>query len=431
MMEAVRRFSLFFMALVFGFSSAYSQSKPSLVVSPLKGKNTKAAMEAIKSEFQNSGRVFVIDFEKVVEYVGGEKKGDRKKDLGKATKAFEKGKEEYQNLRLGEAISSFSTSVALYEKALLDERSFTGYRTAKFHLAMAHLARNDEVKAASELREMITLDPNREKITPSEKYYSPKIRELYKRILKEVLSDPKASLRVQSSPSGATVFLDGVFQGMTPFDIQDVPLGKHFIRLVLPEGKKEEWIEKNLVEGRNEVEVRFAPGTTDPYTYFQTLGSQKELSQARATYLDEMGLALGADIFLLLTPLQGKVRGQLYDQRSQELSQEITESNPQSLVQRLLSSLGSDGYVVAGQASPDIEEKSGAGIALKPKIESEQNRAIDYKKPKQQKKVSKPWYKNHWIWIGIGAGALAAGAGVYLGSTLNSSTNSTVTATIP
>jgi serine/threonine-protein kinase len=42
------------------------------------------------------------------------------------------------------------------------------------------------------------------------------------------------SLRVESSPAGAQVFVDGAFKGKTPLDVK-VPVGGHEVRLFLPE----------------------------------------------------------------------------------------------------------------------------------------------------------------------------------------------------
>jgi len=97
---------------------------------------------------------------------------------------------------------------------------------------MAYLADKKETQAKSELQEMILMDPKRGQTNPSEKYYSPQIRQLYRQVLSEMQSAEKGDLHIQTTPANATVFLDGVAQGVTPFDIQDIPAGKHHIRLV-------------------------------------------------------------------------------------------------------------------------------------------------------------------------------------------------------
>jgi hypothetical protein len=45
---------------------------------------------------------------------------------------------------------------------------------------------------------------------------------------------PKAELRVSTTPLGAQVFIDDEFKGKTPFKIK-LPMGKHEVRLSLPE----------------------------------------------------------------------------------------------------------------------------------------------------------------------------------------------------
>lgn len=432
--------------------SAVAQNKPSLIVSPLRGKNTKAAMDAIGKEFKDSGQVYVIDFEKVLEYSSGSASKSEKKSPKDALAEFEKGKKAYENLNIQESIQAFEKSKKLYQEILGDENSFAGLRSAQFNLAMAYLADQKSSQAKSELQQMILIDPKRDKTKPSEKYYSPQVRELYQKVLKEVEAGEKGDIQIITTPSGARVFMDGVAQGVTPTDIKNIPAGRHYFRFVTGDGR-DEFIEKTISSGSNEVELTIAPVSTgDTSGNFQTLGNQKELSQQRAAYLDEMGLALGADLFVFLTPLQGQVKGQLYDQRSQELSPEITDVSPQSLVAKLLRSIGPDGYVIpsdgkaTGEATDTIitpssnqESPTGSGVVLKPRSNTSKSastsQGLEYNEPSPKESIgsdSKPWYQNKWIWIGIGAGLIGAGAVLYATGSVNfDSSASTVRATIP
>lgn len=443
------------MAIIFGLqTSAFAQNKPSLIVSPLKGKNTKGAMDAIGNEFKKSGQVYVVDFVKVLEYVKSKQQKKQKKSPKDAVAAFEKGKKSYQNLNIKEAIGSFEKSKMLYQDALGDESSFEGLRATKFNLAMAYLADKKETQAKLELQEMILIDPHRVDTKPSGKYYSPQVRQLYQKVFKEVQSAPKGGVQITTTPAQASVFMDGASVGKTPLELRDIPTGRHYFRLVSASGDQENFIEKFIVAGSNEVEYTFSQiATNDSYDYFQTLGAQKELDQPRATYLDEMGLALGADLFVFLTPLEGKVKGQLYDQRSQELSHEVIQASPQALVAELLKALGPDGYVVPSehQASAPVEDIQqpqdmqpipgpSAGVDLKPRSKFSKPHdvgatpGIPFTETPQQNSVpdNREWYEKPWVWAAIGAGALAAGAGLYFGGVINfSSSNSTIKATIP
>lgn len=450
----MRKVVSFALTLLMTVQSSLAQSKPSLIVSPLRGKNTKAAMDAIGKEFKNSGQVFVIDFEKVLEYSSKQNTKSEKKSPKEALAEFEKGKKAYQELNIQESIQAFEKSKKLYQEILGDENSFDGLRATKFNLAMAYLADQKNTQAKLEIQELIIMDPKRDKTKPSEKYYSPEVRELYQKVLKEVNASDKGSVQITTTPSGARVYLDGVAQGSTPTDIQNIPVGRHFFRMVTSEGS-DEFIEKMISEGSNEVEVTIAPPSSggDTIANFQTVGTQKELNQQRAAYLDEMGLALGADLFVFLTPLQGKVKGQLYDQRSQELSPEITEVSPQALVAKLLKFIGPDGYVVPsdGKSSEETadtvitptskqESSSGAGVTLKPRSTTSKpggaGQGLEYNEPSTKEPVvsnSQAWYENKWVWIGIGAGLIGAGAVLYLTGAVqfNNSSISTVRATIP
>lgn len=302
---------------------------------------------------------------------------------------------------------------------------------------------------------MILIDPKRAQTNPSEKYYSPQIRALYQKVLEEMKTAEKGQAQISSIPAGASVFMDGEMMGKTPLDLRELPIGRHYFRLV--SGDQEEFVEKFIVAGANEIEQKFSQiETGDTNMYFQTLADKKELDQPRATYLDEMGLALGADLFVFLTPLEGKVKGQLYDQRSQELSPEITQSSPQALVAQLLQSLGPDGYVVPAEHTPTVapttasssmeaigpsaSDASGVGVELKPrskfaKPQDAHSPGISFNEtPPQQ--INSPdqrqWYEKPLIWAIIGGGALAIGAGLYFSGMIDfGASSSTVKASIP
>ena len=449
MKRSVASFICFFMLI----QTSFAQNKPNIIVSPLKGKNTKPAMDAISSELRKSGQVYVVDFEKVMEYMKSKNQKKEKKSTKDAVAAFEKGKKAYQNLNIKEAIEAFEKSKKLYQDALSDESSFQGLRSTKFNLAMAYLADKKDAQAKLELQEMVLIDPHHDKSKPSEKYYSPQIRDLYQKVLKEVGQSEKGTIHIASTPPGANVFMDGASQGVTPLDVHDVPAGRHYFRFILDQAGQDEFIEKFIVKDANEIEMAFSDTAgRDVTSFFQTTGVQKELDQSRATFLDEMGLALGADLFLLLTPLQGKVKGQLYDQRSQELSQEVAEPNPQALVSKLLRYLGPDGYVVPSeQKAPDETQSdnvpvrtpppangNSVGVDLKPRPSGskphQSSQDIDYTQPKVQapKGPSTPWYKNKWVWIVVGAGVIGGGVLLYTSGAINFDPSaSTVKATIP
>ncbi len=436
----MKRFSSVVLAIIFCLQTSFAQNKPSLIVSPLKGKNTKAAMDSIGNEFKKSNQVFVVDFTKVMEYVSSKQTKKAKKSTKAAVEAFEKGKKAYQNLNIQESIEQFEKSKILYQDALWDEDSFQGLRTTKFNLAMAYLADKKETQAKLELQEMILIDPSRKDTKPSEKYYSPKVRQLYQKVYQEIEKAEHGGLQISTTPAQAVVMMDGAVVGKTPLELRSIPAGRHYFRL--SSGDQDEFLEKFIVAGNNEIEFTFSQiSNNSSLDYFKTLGTQKELDQPRATYLDEMGLALGADLFVFLTPLAGQVKGQLYDQRSQELSKEVSAPNPQVLVTELLKSLGPDGYVVASEhevptpkaitqpqnTTPDV------GVELKPRPNASPTPGLDYKDtPPPANANQQQWYQKPWVWGLIGGAVVGAGVGLYLGGVINfDSNNSTVKTTIP
>jgi hypothetical protein len=55
---------------------------------------------------------------------------------------------------------------------------------------------------------------------------------------KKVASLPKGSVRVESTPAGADVFVDGQIAGKAPVLVKALPEGKHYFNAVLPSGER-------------------------------------------------------------------------------------------------------------------------------------------------------------------------------------------------
>jgi serine/threonine protein kinase len=68
----------------------------------------------------------------------------------------------------------------------------------------------------------------------------------------------KAVLKIESSPTGAQVFIDGAFQGKAPLDVK-LPMGKHEVRLNLPDHYEWEAQLQLQKEGDTPLYVRLIP----------------------------------------------------------------------------------------------------------------------------------------------------------------------------
>jgi len=416
-------------------SSIYAGPRPTIAIPPLTKSLNERAIQAIVQTFRDSGDVVVLDVPLVERYVRNKIKiSIPKKSTKNAARTLANGQKAYRKLKITEATNLLKRAKTIYRNHLYDEESFQGLRAAQFHLAMAYLASKDRARAKEELREIVLLDPDRNTRKLSSKLYPPTIRNLYKETRDEIKKGESGNIEIKSKPRGALVFMDGKNFGSTPVRIKKVPVGEHFFRLTL-EGTDGHFGSKFIVEGKNRFTIELKAVETHNIThYFSVVRNSKDIDHKRAAFLDEMGLTLGADIIIFLSPGQSKVKGQLYDQRSQEVSPIENASSPEKLVAKLLKYLDADGYVASPEEMIKAERQPAASHSkLSPRLTPNANQTFtDQTKAKPQLHTL-PWYQNKWIWIGAGAGLLLVGGSVLLLTDIakSNASSSNITVTIP
>ncbi len=432
MFEARLRPLAFWVCVVFGTTTAWGGSSPTLIVPPLGESADEAASKAIVQAFRQTEKIQVVDLSAVGSYLAQFQPGGTGEGAKEAARLLKEGQEAYRDLKLKESISLLEKAKILYRNQLSQPENFEGLRACQFHLAMGYLSLKDEARAKEELKEIYRLDPERDSRKLSVQAYPPPIRELYKKVRTEMVKGERGSLEVKSQPTGALVYVNGASTGAAPVVVNELPVGEHFLSLSL-KGHESRFSSKYVVVGANQFQGRLEEAQSQDYEkYFRIINLEKKLDHHRLAFLDEMGLKLGGDIFVFLTPGQGEVHGQLYDQRSQEMSAKETGNDPKALVAKLLDSLDADGYVIRGQMAPPSEPpKKKTPLSAQP-LPS----AVPTPGPAKQPGLSsssRPWYQNPWIWAAVGGGLLLAGGSVLLFSDVakSSATTSTVRVTIP
>lgn len=404
---------------------AHAQTQPALVVSPMQGTTNQQAAQAIVTEFEKTNQVFVLDPDKVQGFISQYSQEKKPQSSQEALEFFNQGKTSYQNLEMEAAVDYFRKAERLYKNTLWDEDSFRAYRTTKFQLAQSFLALGRKEEARVQMEEVMLLDPGRQDKKLSEKFYSPQVRALYQSVYEDFLTRDKGSIVVESDPGGAQVYMDGTLMGQTPGTVPNVPVGKHYFRFV-KDGFEEKMVEQFVVKGANRIQMKLTSNQQGSRSvYFETIDKKESMDASRVSFLDEMGVTLGVDIYVFLSPEQGKVSGQLFDQRTQEMSPVIQAANPQALVQGLMQFLGQDGYVI---------EKSIRGLQSPPEVKASANTTnVQVQKPEapvlnEKTKITKQW----WFWPAVGVVVIGTGAGLYFGGVFDAgSSSSTLTTEFP
>lgn len=401
---------------ILSVTAARAQVLPKLAVLPLPGDAGRSATEAVAGEFRKSQRVFVVDSAEIQGYMRNQQGGGAAGGVEAAEKKLKAGEEAYAKLRIKPAIDLLQEAKILFRQNLRSAKAFDGLRSAQFYLAMAFQAQKQDERAKDELRQAYVLDPERGTRKLSEKLFPPSIRALHAAVRKEFAGKPTGDLEVLSFPPGAVAYVDGKSVGMTPATVRGLPVGEHFIR-VAPDGGTESLGSKYVIAGPN----RFEPDVNvavpqNIFQYFEPIDPPTDLAAPRAAFLDSMGVSLGAEVMVFLSPGNQEVKGQLYDQRSQALSSPVSERSPDLLVAKLLRFVGEDGYVVAAPkpvdpAFAEAPRDPDAAVNLRPSGRSENSEEL-VRQARRSNSEGIFSGRKKWWWIGGGA-AVVVGAGAY------------------
>ncbi|MEZ4704653.1 MAG: PEGA domain-containing protein [Bdellovibrionota bacterium] len=423
-----RFFSYWTMVLVLGWvPGAFADT--SLIVSPMKGSQNKAATQAIEKEFQAMDGLIIIESERVEDFL--QKKGlqssqDPKSmqsaadDLAQAQKMYHQLDEQNKDLALEKATSAIEE----YTRLIPQDQAFDGLIKSLFARTLILLALKKKEEASRDLEEMLTLDPKANDRTISARLYSEDVKTFFDQTKQEFLSRDKANVVITSLPSEASIWVNGQHFGKAPCSLSDLPIG-HFYITMESSGKRH--TEKvYLSKGENQVDLRFPQQDAQLIESYFAVSDQPTLDPQRTTFLDELGLSLGADIIVFLSAGKASVKGQLFDQRSQDLSPVVQGKDPHELVSNLLQSLDQNGYVIraSSETAPpqDIENSSPLSSNQMQNIlpPSEEEKIKQNMEPSPSIRANKvrtagrPLWKNPWVYAGIGAVVLGTGASLAL-----------------
>ncbi len=118
---------------------------------------------------------------------------------------------------------------------------------------------------------------------------SPTFAAVLEGLEKKETTMPKGACRVDSSPQGADVFVDGQAAGKTPVLIRDLPQGKHYLRALLPSGEK--WGQVVDVQARGEAQLRAHSGAEGPVA---EISAQLAENKLQPTVVPALKLAAAA-----------------------------------------------------------------------------------------------------------------------------------------
>lgn len=138
------------------------------------------------------------------------------------------GIEEIKNQEFEKAIKPLKDAIQILEKNILYLEDTATLTDAYLALSVAYFGTGMEDEGETYIRKCVRLDPYKE-INPEQ--YPPLYLRIYDGIRKQTFQLPRGSIRVNSNPSGAIIFVDGKQVGTTPALLKEAIKGEHYIRV--------------------------------------------------------------------------------------------------------------------------------------------------------------------------------------------------------
>lgn len=175
--------------------------------------------------FQADGRYDVVDLEYSL---GNPTREEAHHVLLAAEELTQKGRRAYEVLDLEPAIEYLTTALDKYEQRAALVTDISTVTELLMLLGATHILRGEERTGARWLARAIAVDPA---VEPDPRIFNPGMRQIFHEAAARLADRPLGTVSVTSAPSYAEVFLDGRFVGVTPVAVDDVPEGRHFLRL--------------------------------------------------------------------------------------------------------------------------------------------------------------------------------------------------------
>ena len=151
-----------------------------------------------------------------------------KRDYKRGLEEFEEAKQLYNDLSIDEAIIKFQSAKKTIEKHLDKLADMKILGDILLYLGASYKMLDEESQATPYFSSYLSIYPNAEL---DDIVFSPEIVSFFNGIKEDFLMLPNGSIKFDSYPSGALVFLNGKVVGVTPTTVHGITEGRHFYRI--------------------------------------------------------------------------------------------------------------------------------------------------------------------------------------------------------
>ncbi|MEZ4270019.1 MAG: PEGA domain-containing protein [Myxococcota bacterium] len=221
--------AVFCLALLFVGSASASSGRTAIIVRGVGAGSDKAASfvaHAAKGAFADDNRFDIVELD---ETLGSARFESAKKALSVASASISQGRKAYSLLDMDGAVEHFNDALIKFERFAAFVTDFQEIADTLMILGATHILRGEEKAGAKRISQALALVPD---VKADPKIFNRSMRAIYEKAKSRLEERPKGALTMNSNPSYAQVFVDGVFQGVTPVTVKDLSPGRHYVHLV-------------------------------------------------------------------------------------------------------------------------------------------------------------------------------------------------------
>ncbi len=158
--------------------------------------------------------------------LSGDPRTREEETLERARAALADGRRAYDALKLDDAIARLGQAVSLYQQTGPLLGDLEELQNALLYLGAALVLRGSADEGESTFVELLTVNP-----TFAMDGFPPTVTQVFERALARVDGNPTGTVEIYSTPPYAAVFIDGRFEGTTPFELEGLLAGTHYLRI--------------------------------------------------------------------------------------------------------------------------------------------------------------------------------------------------------
>jgi hypothetical protein len=148
--------------------------------------------------------------------------------LKEAERLYGEGRARVQKQEFDEAVQLLGSSLKKIEESVAEVSDYGLLADIQLWLGIACFRAGNEADGTSALQRALVLRPALQ-LDPER--YPPLFRRIVEEARTRVQSGPKGRLRIDSTPPGCEVLLNGVVRGRTPVELSNLPAGRHYVRI--------------------------------------------------------------------------------------------------------------------------------------------------------------------------------------------------------